>query len=372
MYLVGELDKGGLERQLFYLVRALDRGGYRSAVAVWNYGENDTHCRLIRGLGVPVYAVPGHSRVAKLRAFRQLVTSLQPEVVHSYSFHTNFAAWWATVGTAITAVGSIRSDFRWAREGSGLLLGRLSSRWPAFHISNSASAAAAATRSTSYFAPERCAVVVNGTDLESYRPVSPLPEEPAQIVGIGYLRPIKRWDRLLDAASSLRAQGLDFHLSIVGDGPLRADLAAQVSRLELTRCVTFHGHADDVAAILNRSSFAVLTSDSEGCPNVIMEAMATGRPVVATDVGDISRLVQHGTSGFVVPVRDHAALVRSMGDLIRDPGLARRMGDAGRRWAERHFGLHRFVRQTLEAYKTAGWSGGASDICLEGDLAACR
>ena len=372
LYVVGELDKGGQERQLFYLVRSLERDGYRCAVAVWNYGEDDLHCRLVRRLGVRVYAVRGNSRMAKLRAFRQLVRSLQPEVVHSYSFHTNFAAWWATVGTRTAPIGSIRSNFLWARDGSGAVLGRLSARWPAFHISNSAAAAASATRSRSYFAPRQCAVVVNGTDLETYRSSSPPPSSRPQVAAIGYLLPIKRWDRLIDAAAALRAQGLDFEVAIVGDGPLRAELEAQAFRLGLGDCVTFRGHVDDVAAVLNGSSFAVLTSDSEGCPNVIMEAMASGRAVVATDVGDIACLVQHGTTGFVVPLNDQEALVRSLGALVRDPALARRMGVAGRVWAEGHFGLERFARQTLEAYKTAGWRGGASDVCLEGDLAACR
>src|SRR5438552_222218 len=112
LYLVGELHTGGLERQLCYLLQAMDREHYRPAVAVWNYCEEDMHVPPIRALGVPLYSFPGNSSSAiKLRAFRRLVGQLEPEVVHSYSFYTNIAAYWAARGTQAVAVGSVRNDF---------------------------------------------------------------------------------------------------------------------------------------------------------------------------------------------------------------------------------------------------------------------
>ena len=93
LYLAGELHKGGLERQLDYLLRSMDRERYTPAVAVWNYRESDLHVPLIRALGVPIYSLgTASSRIAKLSAFRRLVKQLEPEVVHSCNFYTNFAA----------------------------------------------------------------------------------------------------------------------------------------------------------------------------------------------------------------------------------------------------------------------------------------
>src|SRR5215467_119851 len=115
LYLIGELHTGGSERQLYYLLRAMDRERYRPAVAVWNYSDQDFHVPLIRSLGVPLYSFTGnHSRAAKLHAFRRLVRQLHPEVVHSWSFYTNFAAHWASLGTGVLPLGSLRSDFLWA------------------------------------------------------------------------------------------------------------------------------------------------------------------------------------------------------------------------------------------------------------------
>src|SRR5882724_7253262 len=112
LYLVGQLSPGGLERQLCYLLQTMDRGRYRPAVAVWNFSEADVYVPRIRALNVPVYTFSNMpSAAAKLSAFRRLVRQLEPELVHSYTFYTNFAAYWGVRGTQSVAVGSIRCDF---------------------------------------------------------------------------------------------------------------------------------------------------------------------------------------------------------------------------------------------------------------------
>ena len=112
LYLVGQLGLGGLERQLFYLIRSMDRGRYKPVVAVWGNSPDDHYAREFRALDVPVVALGSKpTRSAKLRALRSIVSSLQPEVVHSYSFYTNIAAWWAVRGTAAIPLGSVQSNF---------------------------------------------------------------------------------------------------------------------------------------------------------------------------------------------------------------------------------------------------------------------
>jgi glycosyltransferase involved in cell wall biosynthesis len=87
-----------------------------------------------------------------------------------------------------------------------------------------------------------------------------------------------------------------------------------------------------------------------------MEAMACGRAVVATDVGDIPLLIERGKTGFVVPRENEAELVSQLATLISDQELCQRMGDAGRAKAEQEFGLDRLVTETLAVYQAAGWS----------------
>ena len=360
LYLIGELHTGGAERQLYYLLRAMDRDRYKPAVAVWNYCEGDVHVQEVRGLGAPLYPFSrDSSSIVKLQAFRRLVRLLQPELVHSYSFYTNFAVDWAVRGTRSLAVGSIRSDFPWAIKQCGPVVGRLSARWPVTQICNSASAAESARSAKSIFAPALPLVVGNAIDLQRFRYHSVPISQQAQIVGIGYLLPVKRWERLLAAVQTLKARGWDFNVQIAGDGPLRSRLEKLAGDLGVSDRVQFLGHVDDVPSLLSRATFVVHTAEAEGCPNSVMEAMACGRAVVATEAGDVPVLIEHGKTGLVVPRDSQDTLVAYMEKLLLDPGLCQSMGLAARQAAEQKFGLDRLVADTFEAYRSVGWRDGA-------------
>jgi glycosyltransferase involved in cell wall biosynthesis len=356
LYLVGDLHTGGLERQLCYLLQAMDRAHYKPAVAVWSYREEDIHVPWIQALGVPLYPFSRTlSPTTKLKAFRRLVSTLKPEIVHSYSFYTNFAAYWGTLGTHSVAFGSVRNDFTLEKKGSGWWLGRLSARWPRDQISNSYSAAETARQSRSHFVPKRLYVVRNGLDLERFHNFPLAIKGPVYIVGVGYLLPAKRWDRLLVAALELKRRGFKCLIRIAGDGPLLGALKQQAQELGVADRVAFIGHTDDIPGLLADATFLVHVSDGEGCPNAIMEAMACGRVVVATDAGDVPLLVEDGKTGFVVRRGDNAALVERLVSLITDRDLCRRMGEVGRAKAEREFRLEHLVEETLAAYRTSGW-----------------
>ncbi len=334
----------------------MDRARYTPTLAVWNYHEDDMHVPMIRALGVPLHWFPtGLSRIGKLAAFRRLVRQLQPELIHSYSFYTNFAAYCGARGTPAVAVGSIRNDFILDKKWTGLVLGRLSARWPAQQICNSSRAAENARQSGGFFVPRRPFVVRNGLDLKRFQSSSVMTHEATRILAVGYLLPAKRWDRLLLAALKLKQRGLDCIIRIAGDGPLEASLEQEARNLGVTDCVRFIGHTNDIPTLLSDSAFLVHTSDNEGCPNAVMEAMACGRAVVAMDAGDIPHLVEDGKTGFVVRRGDIETLVERMVTLIADRDLCRRMGEAARAKAEQDFGLNRLVEETLTAYRAAGW-----------------
>ncbi|HEV8725275.1 MAG TPA: glycosyltransferase family 4 protein [Candidatus Binatia bacterium] len=357
LYLAGQLGPGGSERQLWNLLKAMDRDRYQPAVVVWNYQEDETYVSQIKQLGVPIFPLaPCLFTVKKMAQLRRLVSTLQPEVAHSYSFYTNFAAYWATRGTPSIAVGSVRGDWSEAKKDSGPLLGRLSARWPGKQICNSLAAAKAISSLENHHSP-RVYVVRNGLDLQRFH-VRPLPKthKPC-IAGIGSLLPYKRWDRVLRAAAELKRRGLNFLVRIVGEGPARSSLEQQVGTLGIGDCVELVGHSEHIPEILAEATFLAHTSDTEGCPNVIMEAMACARAVVATDVGDVSALIEDGQTGYIVAPADERTLVERMAALIAHRDVCERMGEAGSAKANREFGLDHLVRETLWAYRSAGWNG---------------
>jgi glycosyltransferase involved in cell wall biosynthesis len=356
LYVVGQLRAGGLERQLCYLLGAIDRKLYAPALVVWSFREDEFYVDRLREIEIPIYFPPsGTSRASKLRWFRSLANQLHPEVIHSYSFFTNFAAWYAAAGTKAVAVGSVRSDFAMVVRDYGFCLGRLSARWPRAQIFNSFTAGKAAQNSHSPFTPGRVFVVRNGLDLERFTR-KPLPNSnTANVVAIGSLLPVKRWDRLLNVVSQLKQMQLQFRVKIAGDGPLREPLERQTDDLRVRDCVEFVGQRSDIPALLSDAVLLVHTSQNEGCPNVVMEAMACGRPVVATDAGDIPSLIDDGETGFVVRQDNSDALAGRIGALLQDRALCEKMSVAARCKAEKEFGLERLLRETLAAYRSAGW-----------------
>src|SRR5439155_24152263 len=152
-------------------------------------------------------------------------------------------------------------------------------------------------------------------------------------------------------------------LLLVGDGPLAADLEEQTRRLGIAAKVVFAGARDDVPRILRASDISVLSSQREGFSNVVIESLAAGLPVVATDVGGNAEAIAEGSCGLLVPVGDAAAISERLGRLAEDRGLRARMAAAARRRASA-FSLDEAVRATETLYdgllRARGLSGGRS------------
>jgi glycosyltransferase involved in cell wall biosynthesis len=356
LYIIGQLGWGGSERQLSYLLRAMDRERYPSHVLVWNYSPDHRYVDEIRSLSVPIHFFPqGTSSAVKLQGVRRLAQSLGAEVIHSWSFFTNFPAYWAALGTKAVALGSLRGNFDVATKVSGLWRGWLSARWPRYQISNSFSSAERARRSRGIFSPKHMDVVRNGLDLQRFCVLNGNAVVKEYIVGVGSLLSVKRWDRVLRIVDEVRRKGAECRVRIAGDGPERRRLERQAQDLGISEYVEFLGATLDVRGLLEKSRFLVHMSDSEGCPNVVMEAMACGRPVVAMDAGDIPFLVEDGRSGFVIHRGDETTFAEHVLRLLADDELCRHMGLAARAKAEQEFGLGSLVDETLNAYRAAGW-----------------
>jgi glycosyltransferase involved in cell wall biosynthesis len=179
----------------------------------------------------------------------------------------------------------------------------------------------------------------------------------------GRLAPVKGLPLLLEAFARLQARHPTLTLAIAGDGPERPALEAQAQRLGIAPRVEFLGYrsSDHVRALLQESDVFVLPSFAEGVPVVLMEAMASGVPVVATRVAGVSELVEDGVSGFVVPPGDADALERAISTLLEDARLRARFGAAGRATVEREFDVAREATR-LAALITAALDGRRSPV----------
>ena len=148
---------------------------------------------------------------------------------------------------------------------------------------------------------------------------------------IGVLRSWKRHDVFLDAIRLLRERGIALKGLIAGEGPRRDAIEKEIGEKGLKDVAVLAGYREDVPEILAAAQVVLLTSDRfEGVPQVILQALAMGRPVVASPIGGIPEVVHHGTTGFLCPVGDPAAYADAAGRLLADPSLRKRLGTAGR------------------------------------------
>jgi glycosyltransferase involved in cell wall biosynthesis len=196
--------------------------------------------------------------------------------------------------------------------------------------------------------PPPTRVIYNAVDLQRFSFVPPV-TGPPKVAIVANLRPEKAHDRLLAALWALRSELPDIELTIVGDGTERRGLEQRVRELGVESSVTFAGEVIDPRPYLRAAHVVALVSDHEGFPNALLEAMATGRPVVATRVGGIPELVRDGQDGFLTSL-DPADIAAHLARLLGDSDLLARMGLSARAQAET-FTWDRTVAETEAVYR---------------------
>jgi glycosyltransferase involved in cell wall biosynthesis len=216
---------------------------------------------------------------------------------------------------------------------------------------------------------DKVRVIPNGIDATTFRPgprsgllrerFGLAPKQP--VVGVvARLEAIKNVAVLVDAFALLHRTLPEASLVLIGDGRQREQLAAQAAGLGVGDAVHFWGMAESAAPLLHDLDLFALSSDSEGTSISILEAMASGVPVVATAVGGTPNLLDHGRCGLLVPRRDPAALADAMLRLLASPAERRRLGAAARRRVEEHYAQEVMVARYEELYRGASGSATAA------------
>ncbi|MEW6269381.1 MAG: glycosyltransferase [Thermodesulfobacteriota bacterium] len=359
-YVIDHLHVGGAQRHLLEVVRGLDRSRY--ALEMWTAAaEPGDLGAVFEREGVPVRSFGIRSTMLSPRTLASVdrvardMKQRGVHVVHGYLFEGNFLA--ALVGRRarlpVTLV-SKRSLDRYGR------VDRRLAAWLSNQLADRVLVNAEAVRDVvvqhEWCASRRIVMIPNGVALPSSSDAPASADDDARgrgpLVGmVGRLSWKKGYDHAIAAADLLRARIPDVRVDIVGDGPLRADLEAQVARLGLGGTVRFLGQRRDVPDLMRRFDCFVLSSIIEGMPNALLEAMALGRPVVTTSAGGSAEVVVDGESGFVVPPGDPAALATAIERVLRDRSLARVLGERGERRVREKFSLEAMLRAIDALYR---------------------
>ena len=356
---IGQLQIGGTEGQVVLLAEGLRRRGIDVAVAV--LFDDGPYAANLRDAGIDVYyaslpkprrdgVVASAKLLPALARFTGWLRGRRPQVVHAFLYHayvlTPLPA--RLAGAQVVAGRRSLGDFK---NGSRALLAieRAATSLTTKVVANSY-AVARDTLAAEQLAPGKLTVIPNGIPPVTFEPVEPANLGAVKspiVVCVANLKKYKGHRELVDAAAVLARESLRCTLVFVGDGPERASLDAHARELGID--VMFLGHRRDVRPILAAADVVVLPSHGEGLSNSILEAMALGRSIVATDVGGNPEAL--GSTGLLVPPKDPTALADALKRVLHDEDLRRRLGAAARLRARTEFSADEMVERHVTLYE---------------------
>lgn len=353
--------RGGTEIHLFELATRLEAYGYHPIVC--NLGGEEPVLTQLAEAGVETWPrelirlyMPEGRSVA--RSVAREAASRNVQVVHTFHFKSDWMGPSVARRLGCPLVSS-RRDLGFHRTTVHNLVYRMVRPRVAAFIAPSEAVRQVMIRQDR-LDPERVHVIYNGLDRARFegnhdraaaRKAMGLPVNGPVIGMVSGFRPIKDHPTLLKAMQCIVRDHPNAHLALVGEGTEEAKLRDMTAELGLTNNVTFTGPTRDVPRALAAMDIFVLSTHSEGMSNAIIEAMAAGLPVVASDVGGNAECVANGVTGFIVPHEDVDALAARLTELLCDTAESAAFGEAGRQRVAELFDVEAMVRRTAELYR---------------------
>ena len=360
-HIITDLTTGGSQKALFRLLRGIDRDRFAPSVVTLRDG-NAPIANDIRDLDIPVLdlGVTGPANLIRLRRLFSFFEITRPVIVHSWLYHAVMTARLfgrtASVPILVSArrninLGNPRREFI-----NRLTLG----------VDDRIIAVSEAARRVEIdrggASPDRVVTIVNGVEIsdnlvDTKRAIAPLRNELGAtdsnpVIGtIGRLHHEKGLDVFLNAAARIAARWSDARFVIIGSGPDRAALESHAERVGIGSNVAFLGERGDAQELLGAMDLFVLSSPEEGMPNVVLEAMAAARPVVATSVGGTPEVVVDGVTGLLVPPGNPERLAAAIEAVLADSARMKAMGRQGRERVQKHFRVDTMVARTVAVYE---------------------
>lgn len=352
---------GGTERQLIEMANRLTSTTCRPIVIslrdnqdspVWQSLQCEKHILQVQSLA----SLQG---IKKLWWLSRMLRRRSVNIVQTFFFDATLFGVLAGRLAGVKHILSCRRDMGFWYDGKKVALLRLFNLLTTRILVNS-SAVKEMVVSLEKFRPDAIDIIYNGIDCQAITMIAPasLTEEfptlfaDSPIVGIvsNLNRPVKRVDLFLKAAHLVLQNHPDCRFLIIGDGRLRTQLETKARTMGINHSVVFGGARPNAMAYIKQFDIGVLTSDSEGFPNAILEYMAAGKPVVATNVGGNPELITHRENGLLVPVNDHKALAAAINALILDEPTRKKMGQENKIKVEKQFNWSNRIGELEEYY----------------------
>ena len=340
---------GGQEMVILQLATHADRSRFAPRVlCLRSAGELAPR---FEALGIPVDVLDrpvGEDSLRTLVALRTYLRFHRPAILHTHNPTPHQYGALAGMAAGVPVLVHTKHGRNQLLTAKGRALERMAGRLTDAVVPVSLDAAEVA-RTVEGVPPSRIHVIHNGIDLTGMAPRTP-PPGAWRAVHVARLNEVKDQATLLKASRLVLDLNPTFVLDLVGDGEMRAELELLAEDLGMSHAVNFHGFHDNVERFLRQANVFVLSSVSEGIAITLLEAMAAGLPVVATDVGGNREVVIPGETGLLVPPSDPIALAQAMIELLSNPERSMRMGAAGLDRVGREFSLDSTLRGYEDLY----------------------
>jgi glycosyltransferase involved in cell wall biosynthesis len=346
--------RGG-QNQVLVTVMGLRAIGHRAMLVAHAAGE--LRQRAAEGLDLISLAPKTEMDLSAAWRLARAIKQLKPDVVHAHDPHgVAMAALALSMSTQLAKpplIASRRVDFH--------LRGSSLSRWKYRQVDCFVCASEAIREMliADGVPPARAVTVHEGIDIGRAEAAPPaklheefwLPHQAPLVGNVAALVPHKGQRHLIEAAALVVRQVPDARFIIAGEGELRPALERQIKDHRLEKHVLLLGFRPDVLSLHKAVDVFVMSSVTEGLGTSLLDAMACGKPVVATRTGGIPEVVVDGQTGLLVPPRDHQAMAQAIVSLLNDELLRQRMGAAGLARARKRFSAERMVQETLRVYQ---------------------
>ena len=356
LFHISELDIGGAESMLFMLATGLAERGHEVEVACLT--GNGAVGNWLEKAGIPVHYLNARKSwpPSLLLPLRKVIRNFKPEVLHNFLFHANmvgrFVGWVTGVPAVICAVRveDVERSFRLWVDGA--------THWMMHRQTCVSESARRFTHEKSSIPMEKLIAIPNAIDLSKFENLESgklrreldLDTDAPILLTVGRLSKQKGVQYLLRAMPEVLSEISNTRLALVGAGEDEESLKALARELGIQEAVRFLGWHAEIPEFLKDADLFVLPSLWEGMPNVILEAMASGVPSVATEVGGTPELVSDGETGVLVPPADSDALARNIIFLLQDRELRIRMGQNALERAKSHFSPEQMIARNERLY----------------------
>ncbi|MES1213290.1 MAG: glycosyltransferase [Singulisphaera sp.] len=357
LHIIPTLDRSGAEKQLTLLAAGLPRDEFEVHVCALTRGGPLAGTLAEAGISLQVVGKAHKFDPIAFWRLKKYITALRPQLVQTWLFAANSYGRAAALAAGVPCiVAGERCVDPW-KTWHELAIDRWLAKRSARIIVNSSGV-------RDFYVhhgidPRKFALIANGIAPAPASTLSRagllaelgLPADARLVGAVNRLWPQKRVKDLIWAADLLKVIRPDVHLLIIGDGPQRERLIRFRRQVVIEDKVHFLGERSDVAQLMPHFDVLWLASEYEGLPNVIMEAMSHGVPVVATDIPGNRDLVIPGETGYLVPIGDRAGLARQTNKLLDDAELAHRLGAAGRKRVQEEFSVSKMVERYAALYR---------------------